>query len=160
MTDSTTFLSDAQWLLLQPLFPPSSRLKGTPGSLRGRPPLDNRPILENIFWKLSTRLPWYDIPSTSPSWQVCYQRLHRWQHTGIWKAILKILIVDLRQRGGFDLLELWDGGHLSVTQADYGVFELACPPEFVGTWQSDTALALLMALSTGYNSPPNPPCPY
>jgi transposase len=153
MTDhsNTPFLSDPQWLLLQPLFSPSTR---------GRPSLDNRLILENIFWKLATHQPWYDILSESPSWQVCYQRLHRWQHTGLWKAILKILIDDLRDRGGFDLLELWEGGHLSVKVADSGQIELACPPEFEGTWQLSTALTLLMALSNGFLPPHKDPCQY
>ncbi len=58
------FLSDPQWLLLQPLF--------TPSASRGRPPLDARPILENIFWKLASNQAWYHITSTSPSWQTCY----------------------------------------------------------------------------------------
>ena len=57
------FLSDAQWLQLQPLFPSTSR---------GRPSLDNRTILEYVILKLTTRQPWYDLPSTSPSWQTCY----------------------------------------------------------------------------------------
>jgi transposase len=153
MTDhsNTPFLSDSQWLLIQPLFPPSTR---------GRPSLDNRLILENIFWKLTTRLPWYDIPSESPSWQVCYQRLHRWQHTSVWKSILKILIDDLRGRGGLDLLELWDGGHLSVKRDDSGQIEIVCLPEFKGTWQLSTALVLLMSLSHGFSPPQKGPCLY
>ncbi len=153
MTDPTplTFLSDTQWLLLQPLFPASSR---------GRPSLENRLILENIFWKLTTRLPWYDIPTASLSWQVCYQRLHRWQHTGLWKSLLNILIDDLRHRGGFDLLELWQSGHLSVKCASSGQFELTCPPGFANTWQSSTALAVLMALAAGYSPSYTDPCPY
>ncbi len=152
MTDSTTtFLSDTQWHLLQPLFPPSTR---------GRPSLDNRQVLENIFWKLTTRLPWYDIPSESPSWQVCYQRLHRWQHTGLWKIILKILIDDLRDRGGFDLFELWEAGQLSLKRAVSGEIELTCPPEFKHTWQYSTALNVLMALSNGFLLPHKDPSRY
>jgi transposase len=153
MTDHTTltFLSDAQWLLIQPLFPPSTR---------GRPALDTRLILENIFWKLLTRQPWYAIPSASPSWQVCYQRLHRWQHTGLWKSILKILILDLRDRGGFDLLKLWNGGHLSIQPDASGKIEVVCPPEFKGSWQISTALLLLMALSNGFLPKHKTPRPY
>jgi transposase len=151
MTDHSTptFLSDHQRHLLQPLFPPTTH---------GQPSLDHRLILENIFWKLTTRLPWYDIPSESPSWQVCYQRLHCWQHTGVWKSILKILIDDLRDRGGFDLLELWDGGHLSLERDDSGQIGLVCPLEFKDTWQHFTALALLLALSSGFLPPHQDPC--
>jgi transposase len=148
---TAAFLSDTQWNLLWPLFSSSTR---------GRPSLDHRLILENIFWKLSTRQPWYDIQSESPSWQVCYQRLHRWQHTGLWKAILKILIDDLYDRGGFDLLELWEGGQLSLKRAVAGEFELTCPPEFKDTWQSATALNLLMALSNGLLPSHKDPCLY
>jgi transposase len=146
------FISDTQWLLLQPLL--------TPSTSRGRPFLDNRLVLEAIFLKITTRQPWYDLPSQSPSWQTCYQRFHRWQHTGIWESIIKILITDLHHRGGFNLLDLWDGGQLSLKQDHSGQFHLVSPPEFKDTWQLSTALLLLLVLSNGFLSTPKKPCLY
>ena len=133
------FLSDPQWLLLQPLLSPSTT--------RGRPSSDNRRILEAILWKIATRKPWYDIPSASFSWQTCYQHYHRWQHTGIWISILKILLIDLRDRGGFNLIELWDCGQLSIKQDDSGHDKLSFPPEFKDTWKLSTASLILCAFA-------------
>jgi transposase len=143
------FLSDPQWLLLQPLFPSSSRLKGTPGSLRGRPSLDNRLVLENIFLKLTSRIPWYDLPSTSPSWQTCYQRYHRWQHTGVWKSIIQELYADLHQRGGFDLHAFIETGELTLQREPCGRVTLTCPSLLKDTWQLSTAILIVNLLDSG-----------
>jgi transposase len=133
------FLSDLQWQLLQPIL--------TTSTSRGRPTLDNRLILEVIFWKINFHQPWYDIPSTSPSWQTCYQRYHRWQRTGIWKSILHTLILDLHDRGGFDLIHLWEAGELTLKRGSSCQIELVGPPEFADTWQLSTAHLILCAFA-------------
>jgi transposase len=134
------FLSNPQWLLLQPLFPTTSR---------GRPPLDARPILENIFWKLTTRQPWYDIPTLSPSWQTCYQHYHRWKHSGVWKSILKILMTDLYERGKLDLQAAFESRSITMRPKSCSEFDFTYPPELEGTWQLSTALLLLVLFSSG-----------
>ena len=131
------FLSDPQWLLLQPLFPSSSR---------GRPSLDHRQVLENIFLKLTSRVPWYDLPSVSPSWQTCYQRYHRWQHTGVWKSIINALYADLYQRGAFDLQALLNVGDLTMKKEPCGKIALTCHPRLKDTWQLSTAELLINLL--------------
>ena len=136
-------LSDQQWLLLQPHFARSSS--------RGRPALDDRLILELILLKISSGIPWYDLPMDSPSWQTCYQRYHRWYQTGVWNYLLKVLISDLRERGGFDLLQLWDDGLLKLKEDPNGQIRLECPAEFEGTWQESTALLLLLVVRSGIN---------
>ena len=136
------FISDPQWLVLQPLLSSSAS--------RGRPSLDNRHILEAICWKLLTRQPWYDIPSTSPSWQTCYQRYHRWQRTGIWKSILNALILDLHDRGGFDLIHLWETGELTLNLGSSSQIELIGPPEFKDTWQLSTTHFILVAFANSH----------
>jgi transposase len=136
-------ISDPQWLVLQPLFPASSRLKGTPRSLRGRPALDDRQVLENIFLKLTSRIPWYYLPSTSPSWQTCYQRYHRWQRIGIWKSMIIALYADLYTRGGFDLGTLIEIGDLAIRTEPCGMLTLTCPPQYKDTWQLATANLLI-----------------
>jgi transposase len=120
-------LSDTQWLLIQLLL--------TYTSSRGRPALDDRLILELILLKLTSGQPWYNLPTESPSWQTCYQRYHRWHQTGGWNCLVKVLISDLRERGGFDLLQLWDEGLLKVKQDPSGQIKRVCPPEFEGSWQ-------------------------
>jgi transposase len=134
------FLTDPQWLLLQPLL--------TPSASRGRPSLDKRLVLENIFWKLTSRQPWYDIPSTSPSWQTCYQHYRRWQHTGAWKSMIKILMADLYDRGGLDLQLAFENHEITITRDCSGQLAFDYPPHLKDTWQLSTAFLILMLLAS------------
>jgi transposase len=136
-------LSDQQWLLLQPHFARSSS--------RGRPALDDRLILELVLLKISSGIPWYDLPMDSPAWQTCYPRYHRWHQTGVWNCLLKVLINDLRERGGFDLLKLWEDGQLKLIQDANDQIRLECPAEFEDTWQQSTALLLLLVVRSVIN---------
>jgi transposase len=49
-------LSDRQWARIAPLL---SRRRGRGP---GRPPTDDRPILNGILWVLHTGAPWRDLP--------------------------------------------------------------------------------------------------
>ena len=132
------FLSDDQWSLLQPVLSPSAS--------RGRPASDVRPILEAIFWKLTSLKPWYDIPSTTPSWQTCYQHYRRWKTTGVWTCIIKTLFADLHTRGNFDLALAMDNHEFAIKTNLAGKLDVAYPPALEGTWQLSTALLLITLL--------------
>ncbi len=131
------FLSDLQWSLLQPLFPPPSRR---------RPAFDNHLLLELIFQKFVCRLPWYDLPSQSPSWQTLYQHYHRLQRTGTWKSIIYTLLTDLTERGGLDLLATLQSHEIDIQSAGSGRLNITLPPEFENTWQASTAILLICLL--------------
>jgi transposase len=133
------FLSDLQWSLLQPLFPPASRR---------RPACDDRLVLELIFVKIAFRLPWYDLPSSSPSWQTVYQRYHRLQSTGAWKSILKALLTDLNDRGGLNLLTAVENHEIRIQRDGAGRIEISFPPQYENTWQRTTAALLIHLLSS------------
>ena len=47
-------LTDLEWSVIQPLLPNKSR---------GVPRVDDRRVLNGIFWRLRTGAPWADIPS-------------------------------------------------------------------------------------------------
>jgi hypothetical protein len=129
------FLSDDQWSLLEPLLATLST--------RGRSSLDKRLILENIFWKLTSLQPWYAIPSTSPSWQTCYQNFQRWQHNGTWKNILQVLHSDLLQRGGLDLEQALQHEVITLEKEHLGHLVITYQPELESTWQLTTAFLLI-----------------
>jgi transposase len=133
-------LSDPQWSLIEPLLAPTTS--------RGRPSLDKRPILEAIFWKFTSRQPWYDISSTSPSWQTCYQHYHRWHHTGIWKSIIETLMLDLYTRGAFDLQHALDNRDILIKNDPSGKVAFIHPPQLTPTWQLTTAILILYLLSS------------
>lgn len=132
-------LTDPQWALLQPLLPPPSP------ALRGRPPLDDRLILEGILWKLRTASPWYDLPSSYPSHQTCYRRYRQWRRSGVLRAIFQALLVDLRQRGGLDLQQAFKDGTFRFVYLR-GRPGLVHHPSWDGAWQLSTALLLLAVL--------------
>ncbi len=131
------FLSDHQWSLLQPLFPSASR---------GRPAFDNRLILELIFRKLTSHLPWYDLPSASPSWQTIYQHYHRLQSTYLWKSIFKILLADLNDRGRLNLLTAIENREIQIQRHCSGRLEIAFPSQYENSWQQSTATLLIYLL--------------
>jgi transposase len=90
-------LTDEQWAVIRPLLPPPSP------ALRGRPPVDERLVLDAILWKIRTSSPWYDLPPGFPSWQTCYRRYHHWRRRGFLNVVFAALDRDLRDRGGLDL---------------------------------------------------------
>ncbi len=66
-------LTDQQWRLIYPLIT-DHNLHQVSRSLEvgGRPPIDPRPVLDAILWKLRNNVPWSDLPDRYPSYQTCY----------------------------------------------------------------------------------------
>ncbi|WP_442815835.1 transposase [Streptomyces sp. NBC_01207] len=62
-------LSDAEWALVQPLLP---------RSVRGRPRLDDRTVLNGIVWKFRTGVARRDVPERYGSWASLHTRFRRW----------------------------------------------------------------------------------
>ena len=72
-------LTDAQWNLIEPLFPKYRT---------GRPPkYTNRQLLNAILWICKTGAPWRDLPSYYAPWKTVYTRLSRWHHVEILEDI-------------------------------------------------------------------------
>lgn len=91
-------LTDQQWQLVQPLLPPTPE----PGG-RGRPPLDQRLVLNGVLWKLRHAAQWREIPPRYASHQACYHHYRRWKRSGLIKQIIRVLFQDLMGRGGFNI---------------------------------------------------------
>ncbi len=91
------FLSDEQWLKIQPLLPQMRS--------RGRPWADNRRVLEGILWVLKTGARWRDLPQEYPSASTCWRRLRQWEERGIWLQIWRQFLSELDQRGKLDWSE-------------------------------------------------------
>jgi transposase len=125
-------LTPEQWQLVQPLLPPPSKF------LRGRPPIDDRLVLDAILWKISTGEPWYDLPPWYPSFQTCYRRYHNWKRDGVLGAVLQALYDDLRDRGGLDLEKAFRGDTL-VSQGAHFDVEPDPDPDLEEPWQISTA---------------------
>ena len=80
-------IDDATWALLAPFLPP----------IRGRacrPAIDNRQVLEGIFWIARTGSPWRDLPERFGNWNTVWRRFARWRDAGMFDAILEALVAS------------------------------------------------------------------
>jgi transposase len=135
-------LTDDQWAKLEPIINPSES-----AATRGRPPIDDRLVLDAILWKLSSNKPWYDLPVSQgsvqfPSHQTCYRRYRQWTRTGLLDQILATIFEDLLVRGGFDLQRALQDGTIKYELHGRGL-KTFINPQLRGTWQISTALILL-----------------
>jgi len=73
-------LSDAEWVVIEPLLPRKSR---------GVKRVDDRRVLNGIFWRLRSGAPWADIPERYGPYTTCYNRFVRWRAAGIWDRLLQ-----------------------------------------------------------------------
>ena len=78
-------LTDAEWRFIHPVLPIKSR---------GIPRVDDRRVLNGIFWVLRSGAPWRDLPACYGPYTTCYNRFVRWQRAGIWDRILATVSGD------------------------------------------------------------------
>jgi len=120
-------LSEMQWQKIEPLLPKLKRRR------RGRPPKDNRVVLEGILWILKTGARWRDLPrDMGVSSSVCWRRLQAWERKGVWLRIWRAFLSELDQGGRLDWQESFLDG--SFAPAKKGATESAKPS--VGRAQS------------------------
>ena len=72
-------LTDFEWSVIQPLLPTK---------VRGVKRVDDRRVLNGIFWRLRTGAPWADIPARYGAHTTCVNRFNRWRKAGHWARIL------------------------------------------------------------------------
>lgn len=71
-------LTDFEWSIIEPLL----HIKP-----RGVPRVDDRRVLNGIYWRLRTRSPWADIPDRYGPYTTCYNHFVRWAKLGVWDRI-------------------------------------------------------------------------
>jgi transposase len=73
-------LTDAQWVVLEPLLPPGRPWKYT-----------RRQLIDGIRWRARAGVPWRDVPERYGPWESVYSLFRRWQRNGSWVNILAAL---------------------------------------------------------------------
>ncbi len=72
-------LTDFVWSVIEPLLPQKSR---------GVPRVDDRRVLNGIFWVLRSGASWADLPGRYGPPTTCYNRFRRWTKAGIWDRMM------------------------------------------------------------------------
>ena len=75
-------LSEAEWRLIEPLLP---------NKPRGVARVDDRRVLNGIFYVLRTGSPWRDLPARYGPHTTVYNRFNRWAKAGVWVRVFEAL---------------------------------------------------------------------
>ena len=75
-------LPDFEWALAQPLLP---------NKPHGVARVDDRRVLNGIFWVLRTGSPWRDLPERYGPATTIYNRFNRWAKSGVWLRVFEAL---------------------------------------------------------------------
>src|SRR5262249_35856389 len=58
---------------------------------RGVPRVNDRRVLNGIFWVLRSGAPWRDLPDNFGPYTTFYNRFVRWRRAGVWAKIMSAL---------------------------------------------------------------------
>ena len=75
-------LTDYEWTAIKPMLP---------NKPRGVPRVNDRRVLNGIFWVLRSGAPWRDLPGAFGPYTTCYNRFVRWRRAGVWSRIIDAL---------------------------------------------------------------------
>jgi len=62
-----------------------------PNKPRGVPRVNDRRVLNGIFWVLRSGAPWRDLPDDLGPYTTCYNRFVRWRRAGVWAKLMSAL---------------------------------------------------------------------
>jgi transposase len=75
-------LTDHEWTAIKPMLP---------NKPRGVARVNDRRVLNGIFWVLRSGAPWRDLPESFGPYTTCYNRFVRWRRAGVWSKIMNAL---------------------------------------------------------------------
>ena len=62
-----------------------------PNKPRGVPRVNDRRVLNGIFWVLRSGAPWHDLPDNFGPCTTCYNRFVRGRRAGVWAMLMSAL---------------------------------------------------------------------
>jgi transposase len=76
-------LTDFEWKAIEPHLP---------NKPRGVPRVDDRRVLNGIFWVLRSGAPWGDLPERYGPRTTVYNRFNRWRKAGVWDRLMDAIV--------------------------------------------------------------------
>ena len=67
------------------------------------PRVDDRVVLNGIYWRLRTGSSWADIPERYGPYTTCYNRFVRWRKAGVWDRVFEA--VSKAYNGAFQMVD-------------------------------------------------------
>lgn len=104
-------LTEAEWRVLKGLLP-VEREAGKRG--RGRPPENNRSIINGILWRLRCGTAWRDVPEKYGNWNSIYRRSRRWSASGVWESVAIALAETMAESGHYNIDSTSVRAHVSA----------------------------------------------
>ena len=75
-------MSDLEWEFIKAVLP---------NKTRGKKRVDDRRVINGIFYVLRTGVPWADLPSEYGPPTTVYNRFNRWSYAGHWDRIMEAI---------------------------------------------------------------------
>ena len=72
-------MSTLEWAFIEPMLPTNTR---------GVARVDDRRVINGIFYKLRTGVPWRDLPERYGPYTTVYNRFNRWTKAGVWDRLM------------------------------------------------------------------------
>ena len=88
-------VSDYEWAAIKPVLP---------NKPRGVPRVNDRRVLNGIFWVLRSGAPWRDLPDNFGPYTTCYNRFVRWRRAGVWDQLMNALTAGWSAPPGPDMI--------------------------------------------------------
>lgn len=94
-------VTDAQWVILEPLLPPPGNVGGKGGRPENHP---RRLVLDAIFYLVRGGIAWAQLPHDFPPYQTVYGIFGRWAKAGAWQRVHDALRDLVRVHAGREAL--------------------------------------------------------
>lgn len=98
-------LTEFEWRVIQPLLP---------NKPRGVPRVDDRRVLNGIFYQLRSGSPWADLPDRYGPYTTVYNRFNRWRRAGVWDRLMDAIVAAYEAKG--QKLQMIDSTSVRVHQ--------------------------------------------
>ena len=93
-------LTEFEWKVIEPLLP---------NKPHGVPRVDDRRVLNGIFYQLRSGSPWADLPERYGPYTTVYNRFNRWRKAGVWDRLMDAIIATYETKSQKLQIELSPG---------------------------------------------------